>query len=117
MAAYDADAQLPRLRETLGHRNARRGALLRTMLAREGGMMAFQQKPGQGALFRNRDRGDNERAPNLKGTALVLVGDQILELEIAAWTRESEKAGKWLSLSVKAKSIRPNEDVEKAFGR
>lgn len=78
--------------------------------------MPYQQKPGQGSLFQNKKR-SSDKAPNLKGTALVQVGNNIVELDLAAWDRESERAGKWLSLTVKAKSVRPNRDMEMALGR
>jgi hypothetical protein len=69
--------------------------------------MGFENRPGQGALFRNRHKGENDNAPNLKGTALLQLNDgQLVEIEISAWTKESEKAGKWLSLNVKPKVVR-----------
>jgi hypothetical protein len=70
--------------------------------------MAYELRPGQGQLFKNRDRGNNDRAPNLKGTALLQLADgTTVELDIAAWTKESDKAGKWLSLNVKLKGEQP----------
>jgi hypothetical protein len=69
--------------------------------------MPYELRPGQGQLFKNRDRGNNDRAPNLKGTALLALADgTTVELDIAAWTRESERAGRWLSLSIKLKQNR-----------
>ena len=71
-------------------------------------MANFELRPGQGQLFKNRDRGNNDRAPTLKGSALLELADgSTVELDIAAWTKESEKAGKWLSLSVKLKAAQP----------
>jgi hypothetical protein len=65
--------------------------------------MPFETRPGQGSLFKNRDR-KNDKAPTLKGTAVLELADgTLVDLEIAAWTRESPKAGKWLSLSVRPK--------------
>jgi hypothetical protein len=70
--------------------------------------MPYEQRPGQGSLFKNRDKGNNERAPNLKGTGLLELADgSLIELDIAAWTKESQKAGKWLSLTIKLKQDRP----------
>jgi hypothetical protein len=70
--------------------------------------MPYEHRPNSGSLFKNRNKGDNEKAPNLKGTALLELPDgTTVELDIAAWTRESEHAGKWLSLSVKLKQQRP----------
>ena len=68
--------------------------------------MPFEHKPGTGSLFKPRDR-KNDRAPNLTGGAIVEIGDELYELDISAWTKESPKAGKWLSLSVKLKTVRP----------
>jgi hypothetical protein len=84
--------------------------------------MAYERRPGQGTLFRNRDKGDNEKAPNLKGTALLELADgSLVDLEIAAWSRESEKAGKWLSLSIKLKGARyarkPSDQGQNTNGR
>ena len=81
--------------------------------------MAYVQKLGSGSLFSNRDK-KNDKAPNVKGTALVKVGNQIVELDIGGWTREGTKAGKWLSLSVKVKSMRQlgrpdDSDMDAAF--
>jgi hypothetical protein len=39
-----------------------------------------------------------------------------VELDLAAWTRESDKAGKWLSLSVKVKD-RYNHDRDRSNGQ
>lgn len=70
--------------------------------------MPFEQRPGSGSLFKNRDHEKNPKAPNLKGTALLQLTDgSLVEIEISAWTKESERAGKWLSLSVKPKDARP----------
>jgi hypothetical protein len=69
--------------------------------------MAFQNRPGQGALFKNRDHAKNPKSPNLKGDALLQLEDgSTVEIELAAWTKEGPTAGKWLSLSVKPKQIR-----------
>lgn len=77
--------------------------------------MPFEQRPGQGNLFKNKHHTEGSKQPNLKGTALVQVGNQLVEVELAGWTRESEKAGKWISLSVKCKSVRPQDDMDRAM--
>lgn len=59
--------------------------------------MAYELKEGQGSLFKNNKV--SEKAPDCKGS--VLINGQLYE--IAAWKRESERAGAWLSLSVKLK--------------
>jgi len=83
--------------------------------------LSYEQKLNTGSLFANRDHAKNPKAPNAKGTALVQVGNQFVELELAAWTRESDKAGKWQSLSLKVKSVRPapppHQDMDRAFGK
>ena len=63
----------------------------------------FTQRPNSGALFVNKQRGDNAKAPNLKGTGTIEIGGVTYHLDIAAWTRESPKAGRWLSLSIRLK--------------
>jgi hypothetical protein len=76
--------------------------------------MPFQNRPGQGALFKNRDHEKNPKSPNLKGDALLELADgTTVELDLAAWTRDSERAGKWLSLSIKLKQERP---IRQRFG-
>ena len=71
--------------------------------------LAYEQKDGSGALFRNDKRG-NERAPDYRGDANVN-GELV---EIAAWIKEG-KNGKFMSLSFKPKGDRPapaNNDVD-----
>jgi hypothetical protein len=70
--------------------------------------MAWTTKPGTGALFRNREK-KNDRQPNLKGEAVVEIAGQLHTLELAAWSKESERAGKWLALTVKLKGDRTNQ--------
>lgn len=69
--------------------------------------MAYEQRMGQGVLFQNRDK-KNPKAPDwtlIRGeTIKVQVGDQIAELDVAAWNRESkEKKTPFLSLSITVK--------------
>jgi hypothetical protein len=66
--------------------------------------MGYEQKPGTGSLFKNRDRDRSERAPNLKGEALAEINGQVYALDLAAWTKDGPKAGRWLSLSVKVRN-------------
>jgi hypothetical protein len=73
----------------------------------------YEMKPNAGSLFRNRNEKDGGNQPNLKGTALVQLdvaqlaipakNGGKLELTINGSTKESEKAGKWISLSIKPK--------------
>ena len=62
--------------------------------------MAYEQKDGSGALFRN-DKKGNDRAPDYRGDANVN-GELV---EIAAWIKEGQK-GKFMSLSFKPKEKR-----------
>lgn len=62
--------------------------------------MAYEQKEGQGALFRN-DKGDNPNRPDYKGEILI---DGTL-YEIAGWLKDGAK-GKFLSLSAKPKEAK-----------
>jgi hypothetical protein len=72
--------------------------------------MPFEHSPGSGALFKNRHK-KNPKAPNLVGSAVLEMEDgSRVDVEIAAWTRESPKAGKWLSLAVELKRDRQNGD-------
>jgi hypothetical protein len=77
--------------------------------------MAYEHRPGQGSLFKNKDALGNPRAPNLKGSALIQNCDQFYELDLAAWTKKSDRAGKWLSLSVKLKQQRKPAPGRAAF--
>jgi len=56
-----------------------------------------------GVLFLNKKRGDNGKAPTMKGTGRITIDGREYELDLAAWTRESERAGKFLGLSIKLK--------------
>lgn len=60
--------------------------------------MAFEQKDNSGSLFKNTKR-EKDTHPNATGTAMI----DGVEYYVSAWTKESEKAGKWQSLSFKRK--------------
>jgi hypothetical protein len=61
--------------------------------------MAFELKSGQGSLFKN-DRRDNDQSPEYKGS-LNIDGRQYW---LSAWVKTSSKTGaKFFSLSAKAK--------------
>jgi hypothetical protein len=73
--------------------------------------MPYEQRPNSGQLFLNRKR-KNDNAPNLKGSGLLELEDgHMVELDIAAWTKESPKAGKWLSLTIKVKQARDGQNA------
>lgn len=65
--------------------------------------MAWEQREGQGSLFRNEQR-SKDTHPNARGTALI--GGVLYE--VSAWTKEG-KSGKFQSLAFK-----PKEDAKPA---
>jgi hypothetical protein len=70
--------------------------------------MAYEQKPGEFALFKN-DKGDNEKRPDYKGGGLDLDGNDV---EIACWIKEGKK-GKFMSCKMKLaneKKAKPKDD-------
>lgn len=75
--------------------------------------MPYEQRLGSGVLFRNRDKGENDKAPDLKTpqNISIAVGNMIADLEIAAWKRHSDKAGDFYSISVKVKHVKPSGDA------
>lgn len=62
--------------------------------------MAFEQRDGSGALFKN-DKKGNDKAPDYRGDANVN-GELV---EIAAWLKESANGKKFMSLSFKPKEF------------
>ena len=54
--------------------------------------MAYEQKPGEFALFKN-DKGDNERRPDYTGDGIALDGSKI---KVSAWIKQGAK-GKFMS--------------------
>jgi hypothetical protein len=82
-----------------------------------------EQRPNTGALFSNRDRAKNPKAPNSRGNLLIEIGDQLVELELSGWSKQSDKAGRLISLSAKLISVRPSarqpaddRDLDAALG-
>jgi hypothetical protein len=76
--------------------------------------MAYENRPNSGALFKNDKKGDNPKAPNLKGRGLLELDDgSLVELDIAAWTRESRTGQKFWSLSIKLKDADRQHDDQK----
>ena len=61
--------------------------------------MAFEQRPGNGVLFRNTKKGDNPKAPDYTGNALSPSGEYF---ELSAWIKEGAK-GKFMSIALKPK--------------
>jgi hypothetical protein len=86
--------------------------------------MAYEAKAGTGTLFHVGEK-KNDNQPDLKGNAVIEIDGKRYQLDIAAWTKESERAGEYLSLSIKLKDERyatrrdgalPDADVDRAFG-
>ena len=81
--------------------------------------MAFEQKPGSGALFKN-DKKGNDNAPDYRGTANI--GG--VTFQIAGWIKRSDGKPPFMSLSIKekeaketnhAKNVDDDEDMEIPF--
>lgn len=66
--------------------------------------MAFEQKDGQGALFRNEDK-ETEQHPDYKGS--IKVNGQ--EFWLSAWIKESKAGNKYMSLSAQPKNGRTQQ--------
>jgi len=76
--------------------------------------MAFELKDGAGSLFRNNKK-EKPTHPDMTGE--IKIDGKVYR--VSGWTKESPKAGKWLSLSVqpkdqqalsKPKSAAPKQD-------
>jgi hypothetical protein len=75
------------------------------------------ERQNSGVLWRNREKKD-DRHPSLKGDGSTTVSaeyikqhwdghsDLTVPLDIAAWTKQTERTGKFLSLSIKLKGER-----------
>jgi hypothetical protein len=48
---------------------------------------------------------------------LVTVGDQLLALELAGWTKTTKAGDKFISLSCEVKSLTANPDMDEALPR
>jgi len=59
--------------------------------------MSYENKPWTGALFKN-DYKNAENHPDFKGPFYVALDGQVIEFEIAGWTRESKGGKKYISL-------------------
>lgn len=59
--------------------------------------MAYQTKPGQGAIFKNEKRA-NDKSPHYHGSFITPSGE---ELEIALWLTEAKSGQKYFSAAIK----------------
>lgn len=71
--------------------------------------MAYEQRAGNGALFKN-DRKEKETHPDYKGDAKLPDGTDVW---LSAWVKEGAK-GKFFSLSIQKKEEKPKEPVATA---
>lgn len=62
--------------------------------------MAFEPRENTFVLFKNRHR-SNPKAPAMTGSANIVIDGVKYEFEIAGWARETEKAGKFLSGTIR----------------
>ncbi len=60
--------------------------------------MAYQQKEGQGSLFRNEKQ--NERQPDFRGTILI----KGITYNISAWNRTSQNGREYISLQAEERT-------------
>jgi hypothetical protein len=67
--------------------------------------MAYDNS-NSGVLFINNKRNGNDRAPNLKGGGRITIDGREYELDLAAWTKRSERADKFLSLSINSRATK-----------
>lgn len=78
--------------------------------------MAYEQKPGDFALFKN-DKGDNEKRPDYTGNGLDLNGQRI---KISAWLKKGAK-GTFMScriqLMTQGEPARSNPEPQKPAGK
>lgn len=81
-------------------------------------MADYEPKPNTGSLFKNTyKKADNQ--PDLKGDVIldkVFLEDLMnnsktstIKVSISAWSKESEKVGKYLSLSIGQPYVKKNE--------
>jgi hypothetical protein len=78
--------------------------------------MAYEQKPGEFALFKN-DKGDNPKRPDYTGNGLSLTGSRI---KVSAWLKKGAK-GTFMSCRFQemtpGEPARGNPEEKKPAGR
>lgn len=71
--------------------------------------MAYEMRDNSGSMFKNK-RKEKETHPDMAGEVMI---DGVVYW-ISGWSKESDKAGKWLSLSFKKKDFsKARKAVEK----
>lgn len=73
--------------------------------------MAFEQRPGNGVLFKN-NRKEKDSHPDYTGNALSPDGEYF---ELSAWIKEGQK-GKFMSISLKPKYAPGQPQQSKSSG-
>ena len=81
-------------------------------------MANFEAKPNTGSLFKNKYK-KTEQHPDLTGELVLdklfledLIhksGDSTIKVSISAWSKESEKVGKYFSLSIGQPYVKKTE--------
>ena len=64
--------------------------------------MAYEQKDGQGSLFKN-DKKDTEQQPDYRGS--ITIGGR--EYWLSSWIKSSKAGQKYMSLSAQPKESKP----------
>ena len=83
--------------------------------------MAFEPKPNTGSLFKNTFKKEGDKQPTLRGdifldkTFLINMMDiskgPLVKLQISAWSGESDKVGKYLTLNISEPYVKAEEDL------
>lgn len=72
--------------------------------------MAYEQKAGQGSLFKN-EKKTEEKHPDYKGSLTTPEG---VECWVSGWIKRQEGKATYMSLSIQAKDIQPAKVVEQS---
>ena len=65
--------------------------------------MAYEQKPGQGSLFKN-DKKTEDKHPDYKGSLMTPDG---VECWVSAWVKRPEGRDPFMSMSIQVKETTP----------
>jgi uncharacterized protein (DUF736 family) len=74
-------------------------------------MSNYEQKEGQGSLFRN-DKKGNEKAPDYRGS--IKVSNRTFT--VAGWVKDAKNGSKFLSLKIEAENMPENPKKEENNG-
>ena len=67
--------------------------------------MAYEHKPGNGAIFKNKDKNPGDNKPDYKGDGM---GEQGNLVEFALWVKDGTN-GKYFSVKMSRKQQQPQE--------